>query len=64
MAYSYLLDLYRVLDEREQEIRGRQAEPAASRETRYLLEGRLDAVTDFHSFLKENFHSRLPRRLR
>ena len=64
MAHSYLLDLYRVLAEREQAIKGRQEDPAATPETREYLRGRLSTVSDFNAFLKENFHSRLPRRLR
>ncbi len=64
MVYSYLLDLYRFIAEREEEIKRRQEDPAASHEAKDHLRGRLAAISDFHTFLKNNFHSRLPRRLR
>lgn len=64
MVYNYLLDLYRVLAEREQAIKEQQENPAAPPETQEHLQGRLAAVSDFHTFLKDNFHARLPRRLR
>lgn len=64
MVYNYLLDLYQVLAERERSIKERQEDPAASPETKEYLQGRLAAVSDFHTFLKDNFHARLPRRLR
>lgn len=64
MVYSYLLDLYRVLADRENEIKRRQEDPAASPDTDEYLQGRLAAISDFQTFLKDNFHAKLPRRLR
>jgi hypothetical protein len=64
MAYSYLLDLYRVLAEREKEIKKRQEDSSASPHSKEYLQGRLAAVNEFSIFLKTSFHSQLPRRLR
>lgn len=64
MVYSYLLDLYRVLGERENEIKKRQEDTSVSAETEEHLRGRLAAVNEFSIFLKSNFHAQLPRRLR
>lgn len=64
MVYSYLLDLYRVLAEREKEIKKRQEDSPISPQSKEYLQGRLAAVTDFSIFLKTSFHEQLPRRLR
>ncbi|KJR96929.1 MAG: hypothetical protein VR65_26150 [Desulfobulbaceae bacterium BRH_c16a] len=64
MAYSYLLDLYRTLAEKENEIKKRQEAPSVSLEADTYLQGRLAAVNEFSIFLKDNFHTQLPRRLR
>lgn len=64
MVYSYLLDLYRVLAEREKEIRKRQEDSAISPQSEEYLQGRLTAVNEFSIFLHTSFHEQLPRRLR
>jgi hypothetical protein len=64
MAYSYLLDLYRVLAEREKDIEKLQEDPSLSPEREEYLRGRLAAVRDFEKFLRQNFHAKLPNRLR
>lgn len=64
MVYSYLLDLYRVLGEREKEIKKLQEDTSISPEAEEYLRGRLAAVNEFAIFLKSNFHAQLPRRLR
>lgn len=64
MVYSYLLDLYRVLGEREKEIKKRQEDSSLSPEAEEYLRGRLGAIDEFTIFLKNNFHSHLPRRMR
>ena len=63
MAYSYLLDLYRVLAERQAEILKSCGEAAATSAEDHFRQGRLAASTDFLTFLKDNYHKKLPRRL-
>ena len=63
MAYSYLLDLYRALAEREQAIKQQQNNGPLEPEIENFLQGRLDTVNDFSSFLRNRFHAKLPRRL-
>jgi len=63
MVYSYLLDLYRVLAEREKEIKRLQDNSSLSPENEEFLRGRRAAVSDFTKFLRHNFHAKLPRRL-
>jgi hypothetical protein len=63
MAYSYLLDLYRALAERQAEILKTGASPEATPAEEHYRQGRLDATSDFLAFLKNNYHAKLPRRL-
>ena len=63
MAYSYLLDLYQVLAARQAEILKNGEAPSATAAKEHYRQGRLDANRDFLSFLKNNYHAKLPRRL-
>ncbi|MDK9709041.1 MAG: hypothetical protein OEL83_18520 [Desulforhopalus sp.] len=63
MAYNYLLDLYRVLAERQAEIEKSAGAPEASLTEEPYRQGRLAANQDFLAFLKENYHAKLPRRM-
>lgn len=63
MAYSYLLDLYRVLAERKNEIEKQGDVSFESSEAEEYHQGRLAVVNDFTTFLKNNYHAKLPRRL-
>ena len=63
MAYTYLLDLYRILAERKHEIEKLGNEPFESPEAAQYRQGRLTAVNDFTAFLKTNYHAKLPRRM-
>jgi hypothetical protein len=63
MAYSYLLDLYQVLAERQEEILKAGESPGLTPAEKHYQQGRLDANTDFLAFLKDNYHAKLPRRL-
>jgi hypothetical protein len=63
MAYSYLLDLYQVLSERQAEILKTGEAPGATATDEHYRQGRLDATKDFLTFLKNNYHGKLPRRL-
>jgi hypothetical protein len=63
MVYNYLFDLYRVLAERKNEIERLNNGPFASPEIEQYHQGRLAAVNDFTTFLKHNYHAKLPRRI-
>ncbi len=63
MAYSYLLDLYQILAERQAEILKTGEAPGATVAEEQYRQGRLHATTDFLNFLKNNYHGKLPRRL-
>ena len=64
MAYIYLLDMYKFIDQRlagtADELEKQNGDPA---EIKYV-EGRNRALTEFHSFLTNNYIPKLPRRIR
>jgi hypothetical protein len=64
MAYVYLLDFFKYIDDRL----GNAAEglDQADRDAAIgkFEQGRIDALTEFQDFLKENFNPKLPRRIR
>jgi hypothetical protein len=64
MAYTYLLDLYKVLNARmhgiDDVLRGGQA---LSPDRRKHLLGRRDCLESTHHFLETHFDHKLPRRL-
>ncbi|MBU1565169.1 MAG: hypothetical protein KJ630_06030 [Proteobacteria bacterium] len=63
MAYSYLLDLYQVLAERQEKILKTCVAAEATSTEEHFKQGRLAATNDFLAFLKDNYHAKLPRRL-
>ena len=63
MVYTYLFDLYRVLDERKKEVQGRVEGAFESPEIEQHLRGRLSILNDFETFLKCNYHAKWPRRM-
>lgn len=60
MSYRYLLDLYKVLDERisaaEVVVPGGKPDP--------YQKGRQDCLVELKTFLREHYHSQLPRSIR
>lgn len=63
MVYNYLLDLYKVLEKREQEIAKDMTRPADADDQGLYQQGRLTAISDFTMFLRQKYHAKLPRRL-
>jgi len=63
MSYTYLLELYQALDERIRDLTVEQQQTSLSPEQRAYLQGRLDCLAAFASFLKNNYHNKLPRRI-
>ena len=64
MVYNYLLDLYQVLAERKNEIERQAAWSSESPEEKQFHQGRLNAIDDFATFIRSNYHIKLPRRIR
>jgi hypothetical protein len=63
MSYSYLLDLYRALDARLDQINILINTSGKSENSASYQRGRRDCLQDFYAFLRDNYDSRLPRRL-
>ena len=64
MAYVYLLDLYKYIDERLDQARDGLDRADGEMLNGQIEQGRIDALTEFKDFLKENFIPKLPRRIR
>ena len=64
MAYVYLLDLYKYIDERISEAADGLYQADGDVPIGKFEQGRIDALTEFQDFLKENFNPKLPRRIR
>lgn len=64
MVYNYLLDLYKMLDERKKELENQREDSLDSTEAKEYHQGQITAVDEFTSFLRENYHEKLPRRMR
>lgn len=61
MAYTYLLDLYQVIQKRRAEARHlSRKNPGEAR----FQEGRMDALSNFEMFLSESFNHKLPRKIK
>jgi len=63
MAYKYLLDLYQALDRRQLEIDLEQSNLENGSEQLEFIRGRLSVINEFRSFIRDNYHSKLPRRM-
>jgi len=64
MAYVYLLDLYKYIDERLYQATDGLDKAGGELLHARFEQGRIDALTEFKDFLKENFNPKLPRRIR
>lgn len=64
MAYTYLLDLYKALNARLDDIDNVLEDvQALSPNRRHHLHGRRDCLESIHRFLEDHFDHKLPRRL-
>ena len=64
MAYVYLLDLYKYIEERLGEAADGLNKANGDVPIAKFEQGRIDALTEFQDYLKENFNPKLPRRIR
>ena len=64
MAYTYLLDIYKLIDQRladaNASIRALADDPMGTK----FQEGRIRALSDFKHYLIKNLNPKLPRRIR
>jgi hypothetical protein len=64
MAYIYLLDIYKLIDQRIEDAKAAMGHVSGDPvETKYQ-EGRIKALSDFKGYLIQNFNPKLPRRIR
>lgn len=63
MSYSYLIDLYRALDVRLEQVDTLINASGDSENSAGYQQGRRDCLQDFYSFLQGSYDSKLPRRL-
>ncbi len=64
MAYVYLLDFYKYIEDRLAEATDSLDQADRDAAIGKFEQGRIDALTEFQDFLKENFNPKLPRRIR
>ena len=64
MAYVYLLDLYKYIEERIGEAAEELDEAENDAPAAQFEQGRINALTEFQNFLRDNFNPKLPRRIR
>jgi hypothetical protein len=64
MAYIYLLDIYKVIDQRLEDAQASLNSGCDDPVEKAYQRGRIKALTDFMDYLTANFHPRLPRRIR
>lgn len=64
MAYVYLLDLYKQIEDRINDAQNMLNESNIDELAAKFEKGRIDALTEFREFLEENFNAKLPRRIR
>ena len=63
MSYSYLLDLYQILDERITQIDSEKSSDSTHPDEPEYHQGRHDCLVDFKKYLEETYHQKLPRRI-
>ena len=64
MAYIYLLDIYKLIDQRIEDANAALANVCGDPNEKKFQEGRIKALTDFKDYLTQNLNSRLPGRIR
>jgi len=64
MAYIYLLDIYKLLDQRIEDAKAAMGHVSGDRNEKKYQEGRIKALIDFKDYLIQNFNPKLPRRIR
>jgi len=63
MVYSYLLELYQVLDKRKKDIEFQISQLSNDPDKLQYQQGRLTTINEFKDFLTTHYHAKLPRRI-
>ena len=64
MAYIYLLDIYKLIDQRLEDAKATLGNASDNPHEKQYQEGRIKALMDFRDYLIINFNPKLPRRIR
>ena len=64
MAYIYLLDIYKLIDQRLEDAKATLGNASGKPHEKQYQEGRIKALMDFKDYLIKNFNPKLPRRIR
>ena len=64
MAYIYLLDIYKLIDQRLEDAKAILGNASDNPHEKQYQEGRIKALIDFRDYLIINFNPKLPRRIR
>ena len=64
MAYVYLLDMNKFVEERIAGAKNARAESNGSSSEQHFINGRTSALLAFQEYLMENYIPKLPRRIR
>jgi len=64
MAYIYLLDIYKLIDQRLEDANSSIGELAEYPMATKFQEGRIRALSDFKDYLTKNLNPKLPGRIR
>ena len=64
MAYIYLIDIYKLIDQRIEDAKSAMRNISADPNEVKYQEGRVTALADFKEYLIQNLNPKLPRRIR
>ncbi len=64
MAYTYLLDIYKLIDQRVADAQAVIEKGSSDPVEQKFQEGRIKALVNFQNYLATNFNPKLPRRIR
>ncbi len=64
MAYIYLLDIYKLIDQRLEDANSSTGELTDDPMATKFQEGRIRALSDFKDYLTKNLNPKLPGRIR
>ncbi len=64
MAYIYLLDIYKLIDQRVADAQAAMQDDSSDPAEQKFQEGRIKALTNFQDYLATHFNPKLPRRIR